>query len=104
MIHDRLVVGIRDSKLSEKLQLGDALTLERAVTQIRRIEIVKHQQPERGVSISGTTPEAPVGAITKETVTNKHKSDIQEKQKGTSKGACGHCGKFPCNDHQHCAT
>ena len=32
MIRDRLVVGIRDSKLSEKLQLDDALTLERAVT------------------------------------------------------------------------
>ena len=30
MIRDRLVVGIRDSLLSEKLQLDPALTLEKA--------------------------------------------------------------------------
>ena len=36
MICDRLVAGIRDSKLSEKLQLDYALTPERAITQIRQ--------------------------------------------------------------------
>ena len=54
--------------------------------------------------MSGTTPEAPVGAITKKMVTNKHKLDIQEKQKGTSKGACGRCGKIHSHDRQHCAA
>lgn len=52
--------------------------------------------------MSRTTPEAPVGAISRKTVTNK--SDIQEKHKETSKGACGRCGKFPYHDHQHCAA
>ena len=41
MIRDRLVVGIRDSKLSEKLQLDNALTLEKAVVQARQTETVK---------------------------------------------------------------
>ena len=35
MIRDRLVVGIRDSKLSENLQLDSELTLEKAITQAR---------------------------------------------------------------------
>ena len=36
MIRDRLVVGIRDSSLSEKLQLDPALTLEKAKKAIRQ--------------------------------------------------------------------
>ena len=41
MIHDRLVVGIRDSALSERLQLDAALDLEKA---IRQREAVQEQQ------------------------------------------------------------
>ena len=35
LIRDRIVVGLRDAKISEKLQLDSALTLEKAVTQAR---------------------------------------------------------------------
>ena len=45
MIRDRIVVGIRSSSLSEKLQLDAELTLARAVTQVRQAEAVKLQQP-----------------------------------------------------------
>ncbi len=45
MIRDRLVVGIRDARLSEKLQLDSELTLEKAVTQVRQAEAIKLQQP-----------------------------------------------------------
>lgn len=38
MIRDRLVVGLRDKKLSEQLQLDPELTLERAVTRVRANE------------------------------------------------------------------
>ena len=44
MIRDRIVVGIRSAKLSEKLQLDPKLTLEIAVTQARQAEAVKLQQ------------------------------------------------------------
>ena len=44
MIKDRLVVGIRDSALSEKLQTDSTLTLERAKTSIRQREAVREQQ------------------------------------------------------------
>ena len=36
MIRDRLVVGLRSVKMSEKLQLDAELTLEKAITQVRQ--------------------------------------------------------------------
>ena len=44
MIRDRLVVGIRDSALSERLQLDPELTLEKAKKTIRQREAVHEQQ------------------------------------------------------------
>ena len=44
MIRDRIVVGIRDSQLSEKLQMDPNLTLEKAVAQSRQAESVRKQQ------------------------------------------------------------
>ena len=44
MIRDRLVVGIRDNTLSEKLQVDPALTLEAAKKSIRQKEAVHEQQ------------------------------------------------------------
>lgn len=44
MITDQIVVGTRDAKLSEKLQLDSKLTLEKT-TQVRQNEEVKKQQP-----------------------------------------------------------
>ena len=52
MLRDRLVVGIRDKSLSEKLQLDAVLTLEKAKTAIRQREAVKeqHQQLQGGAA------------------------------------------------------
>ena len=44
LIWDRIVVGLRDAKISEKLQMDPALTLEKAVTQARQKEAVHEQQ------------------------------------------------------------
>ena len=43
MICDRIVVGIQDRKLSEKLQLDPALTLEKTITTVRQVEAVNKQ-------------------------------------------------------------
>ena len=43
MVRDRIVVGIRNSALSEKLQLDPDLTLQSAITQVRQAEAVKKQ-------------------------------------------------------------
>ena len=44
MIRDRLVMGIRDKAISEKLQLEADLTLERANVMLRHREAVHEQQ------------------------------------------------------------
>ena len=44
LIRDRLVVGILDKQLSEKLQLDVDLTLEKAIIQAREKETIKKQQ------------------------------------------------------------
>ena len=46
MLRDRLVVGIRDKSMSEKLQLQADLTLESAKKSIRQREAVKEQRQE----------------------------------------------------------
>src|SRR5258705_5539742 len=44
MLRDRVIVGIRDRNLAEKLTMDDTLTLHRAVQQARHTEAVRHQQ------------------------------------------------------------
>ena len=44
MNHDRLVIGIRDTSLSEKLQLDAHLTLEKAKKAVKQKEAVGEQQ------------------------------------------------------------
>ena len=46
MLRDRLVVGIRDAALSDKLQLDPTLTLESAKKAIRQKEAVREQRVE----------------------------------------------------------
>ncbi len=41
LIRDRVVVGIRDLSLSEKLQMDSDLTLSKAVGQVKQNEMVK---------------------------------------------------------------
>ena len=44
MIHDRIVAGVRDTHLSEKMQLDAELTLEKAVALAQQTKVVKQQQ------------------------------------------------------------
>ena len=53
MIRDRLVAGIRDTNLSERLQLDPKLTLESAKKAVRQREAVKEQQKELSTSNTG---------------------------------------------------
>ncbi|MCG8048533.1 MAG: hypothetical protein N0E48_23435 [Candidatus Thiodiazotropha endolucinida] len=62
MIRDRLVVGLRDQRVSEKLQLDAELTLEKALTQARQHEAVKAQQPVvRGQKVDSSSLDAVQG-------------------------------------------
>ena len=64
MIRDWTVVGIKDPKLSEKLQLDDRLTLETAIQRVCQSETIKQQQPLlREEQSSGQVDNIPIRAI-----------------------------------------
>ena len=104
MIRDRIVVGIRDRGLSEKMQLQPGLDLEKAVTQVLQAEAVKNQQPllrvggvDKGQGAVGMV--GAVGASRKEhQKTNRISWERDHKKTGRS---CSRCvGKH--SQDQHC--
>ena len=111
MIRDRLVVGLGDSKLSEKLQLDPELALKKAITQVHQAVTVKQQQPLlQGESTHRSFPETTIGTVhknkkttTSKTVTGQQKSE--QRQRSTNNvGTCSHCGKSPFHDCKKCAA
>ena len=111
MIRDRIVVGLVDQKLSEKLQVDADLTLEKAINSVRQSESVKSQQPiVRGQDKAGK----PIN------VDRLHKSK-PPKQKSTqnphlrfhkkpaslsdsSKENCDRCGNSPAHKRTQCSA
>ena len=104
MIRDRIVVRIRDRRLSEKLQMESELTLDKAVAQVRQSELVKKQQ---GSLRSEALKEV-------ETVSSKSRASVSKGQsqrpyKGKSRmpgdnrsNKCTRCGRTPAHSRQQC--
>ena len=101
MIRDRIVVGIRDARLSEKLQLNHKLILDIAVTAVRQSEQVKQQATVlRG---TGVKPATPIEAVQRG---HKHRPLAEKKQKESTKynkaEKCDKCGKTPAHNRDWC--
>ena len=101
MLRDRLVVGIRDKELSEKLQMDADLTLERAKKKIRQKEAVKEQHvqlrdsnKDNPIVVEGVHSNRPQGrpAGASREISNKS-------QTGRANPQCSRCG-----GHKHLAT
>lgn len=112
MVRDRLVVGLRDKKLSEQLQLDSELTLERAVTRARQSECVKKQQDLLKSNFKAEATDV-------DSIQTKHKFDKdkgrQQKmqartydkssyhtQPGNQRRACMWCGRTPAHSKNQC--
>ena len=101
MIRDRIVVGLLDAKLSEKLQLDPELTLSKAVTQVRQAEAIKQHQ----ALLWGDTPSMCMGARNPDThvgAVKKSKQFTQRADKLSPTSTCGRCGKSPSHERQQC--
>ena len=107
MIRDRLVVGIRDHRLSEKLQLDSELTLVKAITKIRQSEEIKKQQPALRQSSMDST-DANMDAVRfkfKPKYSPHGKSGFKPKDRTVQNYAntrCGRCGKTHENTLNAC--
>ena len=88
MIRDRIVVGLHDSALSEKLQLESELTLEKAIILARNRESIRKQQPVVRADTSSNIDA--VGFSSKHKSAKTHKS---QKSNFVDKSKCSRCGK-----------
>lgn len=94
LIRDRLVAGLRDLHLKEKLQLEDNLTLAKAVQVCRNKEQVRKQLA------GGTDDDTMVGALNvnlnrqkyNSTRYPKARSSAPQSVQGHKTGKCGFCG------------
>ncbi|EDO30914.1 predicted protein [Nematostella vectensis] len=98
----RLVVGLQDAKLYERLQLKADLTLEKAIDEARLNEAVKKQQNVvRGSpSISNENSVDKIGKKIWKHRDNKKPFKTPESKE--SKTKCGRCGKTPAHARAQC--
>ena len=92
MIRDRIVVGIRDEALSERLQLDSELTLEKAKTLVRQREAVHEQQ---ALLRHGPKQELTVDAVRRRPPSKNKTPRMTPKGGQSPAGKCSRCGKGP---------
>ena len=105
MIRDRIVAGVRDRKLSEKLQLDAELTLEKAMHMVRQTEVVRQQQDVvRGVA----STEAKVEAVKSTSFRRRGYGRSTEMSQRTTRSLrptediCSRCGRKPSHSKFSC--
>ena len=102
MIRDRIVVGIRDKALSQRLQMDSELTLEKAKTLSRQREAIQEQQ----VLLNSTPTTREIDFVHRGKGPDK-KSHQSRKSPNTStlspphKSKCTRCGRGP-HSRQQC--
>ncbi len=85
LLRDRLVVGLRDRTLSERMQLDRDRTLEKTINMARQSEVIKNQQTDlRGESRSG----AEIDAVAAKNEQNSGKKLLIKIQKTAFFQAC----------------
>lgn len=116
LIRDRLVVGLRDKKLSERLQLDSDLTLEKAVSMARNSEAVRGQQSlihGDGTTIKATTEKTSLDALTTSGTSSqrtKRPQPIRRQNRHTNAGqnapaansSCRWCGSVQPHGRTQC--
>ncbi|XP_061127410.1 uncharacterized protein K02A2.6-like [Syngnathus typhle] len=103
LIRDRLVVGLRDTSLAERLQMDKDLTLEKAVNQARQSEVIKRQQTD----IRGEK-KADLDAVSVKYKREKHSTykapslPKHKMAKSPNESQCYRCGRSPAHGKGQC--
>jgi hypothetical protein len=104
LIRDRIVVGIRNASLSQKLMQDEKLTLDKAVKETKSSEVVKHHHN----ILHGDGGDGKINRLRKSKGRNKPKSPENSKGEqtlkpsGTGKSQCYRCGKSPVHKREAC--
>ena len=96
LIRDRIVIGIRDSSLSTKLQMDPNLTLENAKRMVRQQEAVRGQQ----AILSKPEGVIPVQTFSSQKPAKRPGNACSQESQGTTPRPpqgqkCSYCGKGP---------
>jgi hypothetical protein len=103
MIRDRIVVGIRDYKLSEQLQLDSELTLEKAISKVRQSEAVKQQQMiVRGPNRVENQTLENVDRVQRRSPSGRNPSYTAPMKRTQEWNECQRCGRKPPHARQRC--
>ncbi|UYV77521.1 K02A2.6-like, partial [Cordylochernes scorpioides] len=102
LIRDRIVVGVRDKALSERMQLDSELTLEKAVKMVRQQEAVRQQQ----VDLQRPSTSQKVNQVkfnSKKQSPKKQQQPSRKKEKSAkTRSRCPKCGGFTHREGQAC--
>ena len=99
MIRDRIVVGLQDLKLSEKLQLDPELTLTKAINQARQSDFKESTETKKEVDAvkSRKTPK-----FKKESASSGAKKPFKNTSTHPPSNRCDRCGKSPGHARTNC--
>ena len=105
MIRDRIVVGIQDNSLSERMQMDSDLTLEKAKRMVRQREVVHEHQEILKKNQGERSQECGKPAVNSlrlhhsRTYQNKQprRPPLRRKSKPNYQNRCSRCGKGPHN-------
>ncbi|UYV71234.1 K02A2.6-like, partial [Cordylochernes scorpioides] len=102
LIRDRIVVGVRDKALSERMQLDSELTLEKAVKMVRQQEAVRQQQ----VDLQRPSTSQKVNQVkfnSKKQSPKQQQQPSRKKEKSSkTRSRCPKCGGFTHREGQAC--
>ncbi|UYV69107.1 K02A2.6-like [Cordylochernes scorpioides] len=102
LIRDRIVVGVRDKALSERMQLDSELTLEKAVKMVRQQEAVRQQQVD--LQRPSTSQEVNQVKFNSKKQSPKQQQQPSRKKEKSAKtrSRCPKCGGFTHREGQAC--
>ncbi|UYV81558.1 K02A2.6-like, partial [Cordylochernes scorpioides] len=102
LIRDRIVVGVRDKALSERMQLDSELTLEKAVKMVRQQEAIRQQQ----VDLQRPSASQKVNQVkfnSKNFSPKQQQQPSRKKEKSAkTRSRCPKCGGFTHREGQAC--
>ncbi|UYV65760.1 K02A2.6-like [Cordylochernes scorpioides] len=102
LIRDRIVVGVRDKALSERMQLDSELTLEKAVKMVRQQEAVRQQQVD--LQRPSTSQKVNQVKFNSKKLSPKQQQQPSGKKEKSAKtrSRCPKCGGFTHREGQAC--
>ncbi|UYV64896.1 K02A2.6-like, partial [Cordylochernes scorpioides] len=101
LIRDRIVVGVRDKALSERMQLDSELTLEKAVKLVRQQEAVRQQQ----VDLQRPSTSQKINQVkfnSKKQSPKQQQQPSRKKKSAKTRSRCPKCGGFTHREGQAC--